>query len=194
MPEILDSFPAPALDSNKWNETLSPGVSLTVDNRVEPVTIDALGKSVFIDSSEKFSVPGATSFDVSIRYSDIQWVDDISLVHFLTWQTYRKDEHNEPWAGIRIAVISKWDSAIFLDRLSWVNGLQQREQLDQDDSVISGGLRITREGLIYTIHYLVNEVWVALESLDLKSQEPGFITFGQYAEDLELNEPWIGNS
>lgn len=194
MPVILDTFPAPALDSERWTSVVQgAGVSYTVNNLVDVLGVDAVGDSLEIHSSEKLSVPGGQDFEVEIEYGDIVWVDGVVLSHYLGWRTYREDEHGNPYAGMDVMVVARPGPGLFFERRSWSNGVEQRGVLFQENELIEGKVKIERIQNRYRLWYFKEE-WLLLEEITLPTAEIGFLSFGVFAEQEGLEVPWIGSS
>lgn len=198
MPIINDAFPPAALNATYWTAGFGNDGSIVVgspSNGVYPQNLDMDGDSVAVSSANKLIVPGVLNFDMHIYYEDVYTVAGVNIVSLLSWYSMQLDMSGDPAYGISILLCAKPDPEYLFQQVIQNQGAVYRTNLITDPSSgANGGFRIQRTGSQYMLYrYDVGlPGWVLLSTETLGHVGPGFIVFGQFAENTEQQGfPWV---
>jgi len=199
MPIITDTFPAPTLNSARWASQLNGSVGITIGvptDGVYPELVDDDGDSVLVTSDGKITAPGGSNFDTSIFYKDVFNDPDQAIVSFLGWRSAQKTGLGESLYGVdvRLRVAPLATSITYQKATASLGAVSVSDILVDPASGADSGLRIQRSGTSYELFRFDNglNAWVSLVSVSLGFSGPGFIVFGQIAEDpFNPVIPWV---
>jgi hypothetical protein len=197
MAVVSDTFPAPVLNSSLWFSSLAGSVGLTIGSPIDgayPITVDDDGDEVLISSKNKVTVPGNSSFDSRIFYEDTFTDTEQSIVSFLGWRSLQESGGN-PDYGVDLRLKFSPGPIWTFQQSTIVFSTPSISEITFDPTNGGdGGFRITRAGTIYTLYRYdtTGSNWVQLTTVNLGFQGPGYIIFGQFAEDpSEPVIPWF---
>ncbi len=194
---VSDTFPAPALNSSLWFSSLTGSVGLTVGSPIDgayPETVDDDGDEVLISSKNKVTVPGNSAFDTRIFYEDTFTDTEQAIVSFFGWRSVQESGGN-PVYGVDLRLRFSPGPIWTFQKATIVFSTPSVTDITFDPTNGGdGGFRIVRAGTVYTL-YRYNTTgsnWVSVTSVNLGFQGPGYIIFGQFAEDPSVPViPWF---
>lgn len=199
MPTITDTFPAPALDPARWTDQLNGSVNLVIgvpSDGVYPENVDDDGDSVLIVSDNKMMVPGGGNFDTHIFYQDTFNDPDQAIVSFLAWRSSQKNGMGQSLYGVDVRLrVDPGGAPITFQKAVTTLGVGSVSDIIPDPlGGENSGFRIVRTGTDYEIFRFDTNInnWVSLTTVSLGFAGPGFIVFGQFAEDpFNPVIPWL---
>jgi hypothetical protein len=197
MTVISDTFPASSLNSDYWASSSSGSGSIVVgspSDGVYPQGIDDDGDQVLITSEDGLTVPANSNFSAEIMFDDVFSDGDQAIVSFLAWRSYQGSGSGNSLYGVDLRLrVAPSGSSYKYQRAALVSGSSSVIDKLSVSSFTSGGFKIERAAKVYSLYYLdFSSNWVLLESYNLGFDGPGYIVFGQLAEDPSVSVvPWI---
>lgn len=200
MTVILETFPAPALDANRWNEAAQgAGVSAIVGVPIDgyyPQGVDQDLDAIAVDSSSKLIVPGQQDFEYQFFYDDLDLAGTgIALRIFIGWTSVEQTIDEQPKHQVIFELVYDQDTYQFAKRTvdagSLFEGVIAPDPIAGDGV---SGLRMVRQGFLFRLFYYdnISEDWEQIDAFNFNDNGLGFISFGHSAETVTIDTtPWI---
>ena len=199
MAQIVETFPPPILDPNRWTGAVSGAGVYAVgapSDGLWPSGLVADGDGVFISSSSKIVVPSSRDFDVQMMYDDLDApIVGLAQVVSLGWRSDAVDGAGDPLHGMDVMITTRPGPLHKFERRFYSYGAENWSPIMTDpNGGANAGLMLKRAGSIFTMYRYETSTssWVLIETITAPSLVSGFLYILNFATDAAAPFfPWI---